>query len=351
MKKIIVTVSMLVLMLAGQSWAAEVLADYSYECDVLPTAAGWTDIELEADMTIVDVDPVNDPGNKAIHWESPLTGSGDYRGFEREMIGTQADFTYEISLKTRSTGTAWNQYHFSIDTVRLGGVGGKMAVESGSTLASRRALCVEYQDGNVAQTTGYLDGFRNGGFQKLRTVWDWTAANAYTVTWLHDDGVAAGTPGYDSATGFNVLFTQDVVDPDLMSYSSFRVRTKTSSPENQDAWVDYVRWVDQAVDISDDLVGPTTSAFLHGDANNDGWVTAGDFASVQSNFGDTGADDGTLPGDANGDGTVSAGDFSTVQTNFGNGEGLPAPQVTPEPATMSLLALGGMLLIKRRRKQ
>ncbi len=46
-----------------------------------------------------------------------------------------------------------------------------------------------------------------------------------------------------------------------------------------------------------------------------------------------------MPGDANLDGVVSAGDYGSVQINFGN----TAPtQVTPEPATLSLLAIGGL---------
>jgi len=51
----------------------------------------------------------------------------------------------------------------------------------------------------------------------------------------------------------------------------------------------------------------------------DGVVSAGDYASVQSAFGDTGdtGDTGTgIIGDANGDGVVSAGDYASAQANF-----------------------------------
>ena len=84
---------------------------------------------------------------------------------------------------------------------------------------------------------------------------------------------------------------------------------------------------------------------LVGDANLDGVVSAGDYASVQANFGSTGIL-GIL-GDANGDGVVSAGDYASVQANFGN----TSPTIiTPEPATISLLIIGGFALLKHRRK-
>ena len=83
---------------------------------------------------------------------------------------------------------------------------------------------------------------------------------------------------------------------------------------------------------------------LQGDANHDGVVSAGDYASVQANFGNVGIG---IEGDANGDGVVSAGDYASVQANFGNVA--PTVQATPEPATMSLLVLGGLAMLKRRK--
>ena len=83
---------------------------------------------------------------------------------------------------------------------------------------------------------------------------------------------------------------------------------------------------------------------LPGDANNDGVVSADDYASVQANFGDTGTPG--LPGDANLDGLVSADDYASVQSNFGaTAGGIPVP----DPATLSLLALGGLVMLRHRK--
>ena len=149
---------------------------------------------------------------------------------------------------------------------------------------------------------------------------------------------------------------------------------------------------------------PTLYASLIGDANYDGVVSAGDYAAVQANFGNTGLAGSVVMGDANRDGVVSAGDFGSIQANFGNMGGMSAADIfvtdfsgifalylpaqaigmlhsddvdaldveiwidqgmfeeqlldqtsedggpTPEPATMSLLVIGGLALLKRRRK-
>jgi hypothetical protein len=85
---------------------------------------------------------------------------------------------------------------------------------------------------------------------------------------------------------------------------------------------------------------------LLGDANGSDTVSADDYASAQSHFGDTG--NPGLPGDANGDGVVSADDFAAVQGNFGAARGMGG--TVPEPATMLLLGAGSLLLLNRKRK-
>ena len=56
-----------------------------------------------------------------------------------------------------------------------------------------------------------------------------------------------------------------------------------------------------------------------------------------------------LLGDANGDGVVSAGDYAAVQANFGNTSGGVAPAV-PEPTTICIVGIGLVALVRRRRK-
>ena len=85
-----------------------------------------------------------------------------------------------------------------------------------------------------------------------------------------------------------------------------------------------------------DLV--STSVTVVGDANGDGVVSAGDYASVQANFGNTG--EPFISGDANGDGVVSAGDYASVQANFGNTSSstMPSEVLNSTPAESTIIA-------------
>ena len=85
---------------------------------------------------------------------------------------------------------------------------------------------------------------------------------------------------------------------------------------------------------------------LLGDANKDGQVTGADLISVQQNFGNVGAT--PLQGDANNDGQVTGADLISVQQNFGNVLG---PAATPEPTTLALLGLAGLLVAGRRQQR
>jgi hypothetical protein len=86
------------------------------------------------------------------------------------------------------------------------------------------------------------------------------------------------------------------------------------------------------------------------DYNNDGYVSNSDFGVISDNFGKTGAT--WEEGDGNLDGRVTVGDFGFLSDTFGSymenlGPGAGGGAV-PEPVTLALLGLGGLLL--RRRK-
>ena len=88
------------------------------------------------------------------------------------------------------------------------------------------------------------------------------------------------------------------------------------------------------------------TTMLLGDANGDGVVSADDYSSVQSNFGNTGVPGS--PGDANGTATVSADDYASVQSHFGATTGMGSVPV-PEPTTFGLLGMGLIAILRKRK--
>jgi hypothetical protein len=78
-----------------------------------------------------------------------------------------------------------------------------------------------------------------------------------------------------------------------------------------------------------------------GDINGDGLVDVADYNIWAANVGMTGAS--WWQGDLNGDGLVDVADYNIWAANVGK------TSSTPEPATLSLLALGGIAMLRRRK--
>jgi hypothetical protein len=86
---------------------------------------------------------------------------------------------------------------------------------------------------------------------------------------------------------------------------------------------------------------------LLGDTNDDFVVDAADYIALKWNFG-LGSGATQAQGDLNKDGAVNWADLQIMMTSFGTGIGEAA--ITPEPATLGLLAIGVLAIIRRRRK-
>jgi len=84
------------------------------------------------------------------------------------------------------------------------------------------------------------------------------------------------------------------------------------------------------------------SATVPGDANRDGIVDQADYTVWYNNYGTSGAS--WSQGDFTGDGLIDQADYTIWYNNYGSTGGS-----VPEPATLSLLALGGLAMLKRRK--
>ncbi len=75
------------------------------------------------------------------------------------------------------------------------------------------------------------------------------------------------------------------------------------------------------------------------DASGDSIVDFKDYIVLEGNFGKTGAT--WQQGDSTGDGVVNFQDYVNLELNFG--------QTVPEPATLAVLAMGGLAMLRRRK--
>ena len=170
-------------------------------------------------------------------------------------------------------------------------------------------------------------------------------------------GTSTGEPGlaWDLVKGSDISFLGGLVidiDDSMLADSidgteTFILMSASTSMGALPSYSFAGTWSGTLTVVGNDLVLSALSGSLAGDANGDGVADAADYIIWKQNFGNlTGNADVTM-GDFNGDGNVTVADLVTLNTAM---NGAAGQAVTPEPATLALLAFGGLAVIRRRRK-
>ena len=92
-------------------------------------------------------------------------------------------------------------------------------------------------------------------------------------------------------------------------------------------------------------ISPPDPSHLIGDRDGDGWVGQTDLDIVLGSWGSSPPTDPRA--DVNDDNFVGQTDLDAVLGDWG--QGIP-PAAVPEPATLALLGMGALAVIRRRRK-
>jgi len=282
-----------------------------------------------------------------------------YDAMEKSPAENRVEFRETVTADTLElrSGTVLMRIDQSFPTLDLG-EGTTLQMDSGKTVTVSETLIGtgKWTGGNGVAVIGTVspgagiatlnDGGGDLTFDDGAT-YEWQIANLAPES--------EGT-GWDLIKGANITFNGELVlsiDDSLLTGSvdgteSFTVASATGTMGELASYSFLGNWVGTltVVDGTDLVLTGLTLDTVPGDANGDGVLDAADYIMVKKHFGGAPGAEGP-GGDFDGNGIVDWNDLQSLQTAFNAGSGAGTP--IPEPATLGLLAIGAMSLIRRRR--
>ncbi len=213
-----------------------------------------------------------------------------------------------------------------------------------------RSIGLRYGNGNMFWSGGNGGIALDSGFHHVVLTYDGTTLVADSTVNVYIDGVKATRTGGNNTNSGQVLKTGESTS---FQDSVYLGRTQRAAVGRFTGVLDDVQVFDNALTQED-----VSSLFTHpgellageiipilGDLNNSQTVDEADYLIWIKNYNKTGL--GASGGDLNRDGRVNAADFPILRQAALDSSGVDLAAV-PEPASMMLLALGGLLLSRRK---
>jgi len=260
-----------------------------------------------------------------------LTGTNTYSG------GTLID--EGTLLANNTSGSATGTGSVQVNGATLGGTGsitGSVSVFGGGTVAPGASVgqltvgSIAFEDGTqfVVELAG-SGGVAGVDFDQLVVTNDATPDGTLQVSLIDDFVPQAGD-------------TFDILDWGTIAATTFDA-IELPDLAGRIAWNTSGLYTDGVIEV----IG-----MLDGDTDVDWDVDTDDYNNFVAVFGGA----GDWHTDFNEDGRVDLTDFVLMRANFGmvvdlGPAPIAAPAVTPEPATLTLLAIGGILVTRRRRRR
>jgi hypothetical protein len=284
-------------------------------------------------------------GTRYIYVSGNPDSDADYAVLSGELFNFSELYVRGTSnpgeLRIAADVTATDVY---VDTgAKLGGAGtivGKLTVQANSTVAPGAGVGTLTVTNNttLANTSIYEWQVGQPGETDILNIEGGTLTLANFVLKILDAG------GYVAS---------DTDQLPVFTYSGGVTVDMTGFANNFDISALDETWTESTLALTDGGAGIIyltglyggTPDVIPGDTNGDNVVDAADFINLKKNFNQAG---GIGQGNFDGDSAVDWDDLNTLTGNMGFGG--PAPATTPEPATLGLLAIGALAVLRRNRR-